>query len=377
MFYYAQAIADSETSVYLSTCSASVINQSAYKEIFPNVFILENNTITNGFSGTFRFVKNLYKFSQEATEEQSFLFYPSPLIYLELFALFYLKFKKKCRVFNELNEIRKYSSTFHKKMSLKRPVYSIKKVIYKTTFASLERLLKYYDGLICISTAIEGYGKRFNSSTIRIPILTNPNLVLNYSSGVYHQKERFNIGFSGSIHPTKENLANFLGVLGKMKTHNYAFHLNLCGNIKSEHASFLFDEVANDVNIKENISYYGNLDAKELSTFLSQQQLLVIPRGYTPQNNYGFSTKLSDYLDHGKPVLVTDVSDNKLYIQDGKNGFIIPTDDNTKMYDKLTQIINDYDSIYEDIQKHAVETSRQHFYYKNFHDALGEFLFEH
>ena len=43
-----------------------------------------------------------------------------------------------------------------------------------------------------------------------------------------------------------------------------------------------------NLEIKNNIEYFGNLNAKELSTFLNQQQLLVIPRGYTLQNHYGF-----------------------------------------------------------------------------------------
>lgn len=376
MLYYAQALGNENTSVYLLTCSSSSIDENSLKEVYPNVFILENNTKTQSFFGTYKFVKNLFKYSKAAAEEKSFIFYPSPLIYLELIALFYLKFRKKCHLYSELNEVRKYSSTFHRKASFKRPKYAIKKIIYKSVFSTLELFLRSYDGLICISTSIETYGKKFNPSTIRIPILTNPDLKQELSSEPYSQKESFNIGFSGSIHPDKENLLNFFKVLGDLKKNNYNFTLNLCGNINKEHHNLLLEQVAEELNIRDNINYYGNLNAKELSTFLNQQHLLVIPRGYTLQNNYGFSTKLSDYLDHGKPVLVTDVSDNKLFIKDGINGFIVPTDDNSKMYDKLTFIIDNYDDMYASIQKNANGTSRHSFYYKNFHEVLTQFLFK-
>ena len=161
-----------------------------------------------------------------------------------------------------------------------------------------------------------------------------------------------------------------------MKKNKYCFTFNICGPIEKKHKDLLLEQVAEDLEIKNNIEYFGNLNAKELSTFLNQQQLLVIPRGYTLQNHYGFSTKLSDYLNHGKPILVTNVSDNKLFIEDGKNGFIIPADDNEKMYHKLTYIIDNYSTLVNSIQERAIETSNNSFYYKNFTKTFSEFLFK-
>lgn len=377
MLYYAQALANENTLVYLITCSSSPINKNSFQELYPNVYILKDNTITQSFSGTFKFVKNLFKFSEESVKEKAFLFYPSPLIYLELMALFYLKLIKKCHVYSELNEVRKFSSSFHKKASLKRPKYSIKKMIYKSTFSVLELFLRFYDGLICISTSMIGYGKKFNDNLIRIPILTDPNIKLEYSNSTYSNPLAFNIGFSGTIHPDKENLLEFFKVLSKLKENKYKFSLNLCGPIDKKHADLLLINEAKYLNIKENINYYGNLNTKELSTFLNQQQLLVIPRGYTKQNHYGFSTKLSDYLNHGKPILITDVSDNKLFIKDGVNGFMVPPNDSEKMYHKIAYIVDNYNNIFNSIQCNAIETSKNSFYYKNFSEDLNKFLFKY
>ena len=376
MRYYAQSLANDNTAVYLMTCSSSAINSESLEEIFPNVFILKNNIKTQSFSGTFKFIKNLFKFSKDAAEKSVFLFYPSPLVYLEIIAMYYIKWRKKCRVFYELNEIRKYTATFQPKLSLSKPKYSIKKIVYKTVFSSLERLLKSYNGLICISTSIEEYGQKFNTSTIRIPILTNPDLKKTYSEKNYSVRNSFNIGFSGSIHPTKENLNDFFYVLTELNTLNLNFTLNLCGPIKKEHEDQLLDKKAEALGIKNRINYYGNLNEIELSTFLSQQELLVITRGYTLQNKYGFSTKLSDYLDHSKPILVTDISDNKLFIKDGVNGFIVPPNDNESMLNKLKYIIDNYDAIKDEVCKNANDTSRNSFYYQLYGNDLRTFLFE-
>ncbi|WP_396601134.1 glycosyltransferase [Algibacter sp. R77976] len=376
MLYYAQALANKNTSVYLVSCSSSTINKKSFKEVLPNVFILNNNNLTYSFLGTFKFVKKLYKFSKKTQTENAFIFYPSPLVYLEITSLFYLKLIKREAVFYELNEVRKHTSAFHKKSSFKRLKYSIKKIIFKTSFSFLELFLCFYDGLICISSAIEEYGKKFNKNTIRIPILTNPDLKKEFSNIIYSKGNSFNIGFSGKIHPDKENLLNFFKVLSKLKNKGIVFTLNLCGPIEEKHKNLLLDKAAKSLNIKENINYYGNLNTKELSTFLSQQQLLVIPRGYTKQNHFGFSTKLSDYLNHGKPILITDVSDNKLFIKDSYNGFIVPADDNEKMLTKIEQIVKNYNDIYEVIERNAMETSKKSFYYRNFESRMSIFLFK-
>lgn len=376
MKLYAQSLADNNTSIYLVTCSSSKLSEDSFKEIFPNIFVLQNNKITYSFHGTFKFIINLYKFSISKFDEKSFLFYPSPLVYLELIALLYLKLIKKCKVYYELNEVRKYSATFEDRISIRKPLYTIKKILYKTTFSFMQVFLMAYDGLICISTAIEDYGKKFNSSTIRIPILTDPYNKINPSKNIYFKENSFNLGFSGSIQPHKENLINFLSVLGKLKENQIDFTFNLCGYIKPDHHDLL-NQMADKLAIKDQIIYYGNLNNKELSTFLSQQQLLVIPRGFTLQNKYGFSTKLSDYLDHGKPILITKVSDNNLFIIDGENGFIVEPDNNDMMYNKLLYIINNIKLFEQKIKITTIDTSLRYFYFKNYKVILTNFLFKH
>ena len=284
--------------------------------------------------------------------------------------MIYLKGFKKRAVFYELNEIRKYTSSFHAPLSLKKVRYSLKKIVYKSVFNLIQFLLIFYDGLICISTSIEKYGKRYNKNTLRIPILTNPNIIIEQSGKNYKTQSKFNIGFSGSIHPTKENLRDFIEVLSRVRNSGHDISFNLCGNISASYLKYLLQ----DCHLKDEIYYYGNLNEIELSTFLSQQDLLVIPRGYTLQNKFGFSTKLSDYFNHKKIVLLTDVSDNGLFIEDGVNGFIVQPNNKEHMYNKLTFIIKNYDSVKKVIIPNTLKTSQEVFDYSLYSNLLRNFL---
>lgn len=370
MGYYAKALANNSDSVYILSCSTNEIFKDNFTEVSPNVFTQTEVSLTSGFFKSLFFLRRMSAFSKKNEGNTTFILYPYPLIFLEILSVLYLKFYKKAKVFYEFNEIRKYSSSFHDSISLKKTWYSIKKVTFITTFTLLEPLLYFFDGLICISTNIEKYGKKHNNHTLRIPILTDPNCISEKSNSIYTTKEVFNIGFSGSIAPSKENLDDFINVLKKAREQNFKISFNLCGTISDSYRKYLLLEQ----DIFPNINYYENLNNKELSTFLSQQDLLVIPRGYTLQNHYGFSTKLSDYLNHKKMILLTNISDNSLYIIDGVNGFIVPPNDNDKMLEKLIYIIENFETLKNGIIKNALNTSKEKFHYTIFKEQMAFFL---
>jgi glycosyltransferase involved in cell wall biosynthesis len=370
MGYYAKALANDIDKVYLLSCSTNEISIENFNEISPNVYTQKDVSLTSGFFKSLFFIRKMNAFANKNSKNKTFILYPYPLIFLELLSIFYLKFFSRAKVFYEFNEIRRYSSSFHDSVSLKKVWYSIKKVTFITTFTVLEPLLYFFDGLICISTSIETYGKKYNKNTLRIPILTDPNAVSEKSNLIYATEGLFNIGFSGSIAPSKENLDDFIDVLKSARAQNYKISFNLCGMISDSYRKYLLDEQ----DVFPNINYYENLNNKELSTFLSQQDLLVIPRGYTLQNNFGFSTKLSDYLNHKKMILLTDISDNSLFIKDGVNGFIVPPNNNDKMLEKLVYIIENFEKLKNDIIDNASNTSKDKFHYAIFEEQMTTFL---
>jgi len=368
--YYAKALASNSNNVYLVSCCDNKFTDENFDEIEPNIFLLERKNVTTNFIKTFSFIKRLDSFANRKTSNYTFIFYPYPLVSLELLALIYLKGYKKRSLFYELNEVRKHTSSFHAPLSLKKIKYSLKKIIYKSVFTLMQLLLYFYDGLICISTSIEQYARKYNKNTLRIPILTDPNILIESSGKNYRTQSKFNIGFSGSIHPSKENLKDFLEVLSRVKKSGHCISFNLCGNISDSYLKYLLQ----DCNLKDEIYYYGNLNEIELSTFLSQQDLLVIPRGFTLQNKYGFSTKLSDYFNHKKIVLLTDVSDNGLFIEDGVNGFIVQPNNKEQMFKKLTFIIQNYNSVKKVIIPNTLKTSQEVFDYSLYRNLLRNFL---
>jgi len=73
-------------------------------------------------------------------------------------------------------------------------------------------------------------------------------------------------------------------------------------------------------------------------------------------------------------ILLTDISDNKLYIKDKENGFIVAPNDEEAMYHKLIDIIENFDSYTNTVLPNAANTSKKEFNYLLFKEPLRSFL---
>src|SRR5690554_4107483 len=195
----------------------------------------------------------------------------------------YLRLIKRKKVYLEVNEVRRYGQGVQSK-SLK---------YYK--YALHERLAKYFNGLVCISTNIEAYYKQYNQNTLRVPILTNTDV--NYCNNCdYKEGQIFNIGFTGSVHLQKENLLVFFSALRILADKGYDIKFNLYGPIYNSES---FYKKVSSAGLNNVVQYHGVVQQELLPQEMAKQNLLVLPRAENNQNKYGFSTKLSEYMVSG------------------------------------------------------------------------------
>lgn len=308
------------------------------------------------------FLKNLVSISDIST---SFLLYPSSYVTFDMGVLLYLKQIKKKKVFCEINEVRKYSvSSSNQKLSINYLKHNFN-----------EYLAKYYDGLICISTNIEKYYSKFNKNILRVPILSNLNNFESVKSS-YNSNSIFNIGFTGFISIEKENFGTFFEALKIIKLKKYKFLLNLYGGASNKELKDL-SELVREKGLSENVKYHGKVNQEEIIKILRNQQLLVLPRRENLQNKYGFSTKLSEYVLSGVPILITDVSDNLLYFKDNINALVVNADDANDFATRIMNLIDNYKNEEKKLSQNALIVAKKHFDFRIYGEKMANFLFNH
>lgn len=382
---FAKALAKENSIYFLSSDRVNSYSKEKIIEIEKNIFVeakgnrLKNNYLTKLFYPFYQllFVIKTYSFSKKLNSKIVFYLYPSTKTLLDFIVAFYLIKMKNQKVFYEANEIRKFTPYLQNKESFfKSPTKYILRKTKHFKYVISEKLTTYYNGLLCISTNIESYLKKYNPRTLIIPILTNINNMVSESPKFYNDKESFIICFGGMINVKKENLEFFFAALGQLNEKYSKFEFHMYGPISSYDKNQIFNRLVKLYSLENKVHYMGARDQKELSIVYSKYHLLVIPRGFNLQNHYGFSTKLSEYLLSRVPVLVTNVSDNSLYIKDNFNGFIVEPDNSEIMADKLFEIINNYNKMVNPIIKNAENTIKEKFHYEVYSDKINDFLWQ-
>ena len=373
----AKSLAMGDAKVFL--CSLTQISNGSLKlsEFYPNVYHLESrNNKKESFLHLLHFLYSLNKFIKDRNSESVIYLYPTPRIFHDFVYLFYFKIIKRYKFYCEINELRATNlfTLSTPKNILAKFYFYLKFVFYFIVFKLNEIQVFFYDGIIVISRNLEEYFLGLSKKIIRIPILCDLSEINYEDQASTYQAGVFKICFSGSIAVRKEGfdlLFEALSLVNQKK--NVELYLyGFIGDNDNYKLNFLIERY----KIKSKVFYLGHIVPDKLTQEFRKYNLLILPRPLNKQTKYGFSTKLSEYLVSGVPVLVTDVSDNSFYIKDGYNGFIIPPGSLSEMVRKIFDIIDNYNKYFYTVTTNAYKTAQENFDYKLFTSTLINFFFK-
>lgn len=147
------------------------------------------------------------------------------------------------------------------------------------------------------------------------------------------------ITYVGSLFVRKEGLDILIASFSCIKDEFRDFKLRIIGH-------------NNEVNLKEVVTLlvkYNvydrteillDVDNKEIPKLLCESYLLAITRERNSQTDYGFPTKLVEYLASSRPVLTTAVSDIPIFLTDGISAYIPEEITIDSVTEKLRQALN-------------------------------------
>lgn len=345
-------------------------------ELFPGIHHLKTKEKKEGNSLHLRkYLISLNHFMKQRGSAKVLYLYPTVFVFRDFLYLLYFK-TRGYRLFCDINELRATNAfTYSRPGKISQRFYSLLKALYEFIYYKLSELqAPFYNGIVVISTRLAQYFSRLNNRVLRVPILCDSDTAGDAGQLAVSSDSAFKICFAGFINCRKEGFDTLFAALQEVNKEKQV-HLYLYGILIDQEKQAL-DQLASRFQLKDKVFYKGNIEPEELSEEFGKYHLLILPRPLRKQTQFGFSTKLSEYLTSGVPVLLTDVSDNAIYIKDNYNGFLIAPDSFAAMESKLKWIIDNYNEYSSVVAENALLTAREVFDYRNYSVPLIDFLFE-
>lgn len=248
--------------------------------------------------------------------------------------------------------------------------YEDRRMIKKIdTNLRMKYIHKKLDGVICISSYLEKYYKKYVETMILPPLIDISEKKWKVKSEEINNN-KINLIYSGNPGKHKDKLNYIIESLNNINKENYTFRV--LGISKERYLDYYPEHKDILKEMGEKIKFLGRVTHQESIKFIKAADFVIFIRENKRVNNAGFPTKFVESITCGIPVITTNTSDLSNYLHDGKNGYFININNKNKKISYLNNIL--------EIDREKINSMKLYcrnssiFYYKNYLNDVKDFL---
>lgn len=243
---------------------------------------------------------------------------------------------------------------------------------YREHIRRIEKKNKKVDGIIAISRLFEQHYSFMKVPTLRIPtILDVKNIEFRYKS---ENDKTYHIIFAGSLGKGKEKMEPIFLALKKVNRSKTKIVFDIYGSNEQgvlnniDGNKDLWEEVRSFVNV------HGYIPQNEVENVVREADFTIFIRPIRRSSNAGFPTKFAESMAVGTPVITNNTGDIGLYLEDGKNGFLLGNGSESEIVQVFESITSCNPSEYSEMRKNARVTAEKYFDYSKYVEDMKSLL---
>lgn len=198
-----------------------------------------------------------------------------------------------------------------------------------------------YDGFIVISDLLANVinrKKRKSASIIKIPILSEKPISISSPDS-----PPFSLPYiihAGSMFEEKDGLIGCLQAfaIAKRKLNTDILYI-IAGDITSSPVKSEIKSLIQTEDLDSSVFFIGCQTKNELCYYYKHASLAIINKYETKQNNYGFATKISEYIAFGIPMILTMVGEINNYFKNNYNAILVEPNSIEQLSDAIVKLI--------------------------------------
>lgn len=223
-------------------------------------------------------------------------------------------------------------------------------------------LNKKVDGLIVISDFLYDFYKD------SLPVVTLPPLVdisdriWSINTPAKNDESRLKLVFAGIPGKHKENLKLVVEAITSLGSIRSQIRFDVVGITEKEYRS-LYD-ISDDIALPPEVIFHGKCDHEKTLKYVKNADYSVLIRPSNITTKAGFSTKFTESVSAGTPVIANDIGDVKHYITSTKCGILV---DENNLCEELRVLIT---------CRQRMNFDRSMFDYHRYIECVSDFLIE-
>ena len=225
--------------------------------------------------------------------------------------------------------------------------------LYKKSVSKLE-------GLFVITPALKRYYvEKMGVSPNKIEIV---NMIVDPErfKGYDNVAPEDYITYCGIVSINKDGVSNLINSFALIANKHQQYKLRIIGPYESEEIKSQIQTIVNNCGLEDRIEFTGSVSHAEMPRLLCSSKILALSRPDNSQSQYGFPTKLGEYLMTERPVVMTKVGNVEDYLTHQKDAILAEPDNVEDFAEKLEWVIDNYTEASE-IGKRGKDTALRHF----------------
>ena len=220
---------------------------------------------------------------------------------------------------------------------------------YSTTNSIVYRLQEYIGrgeaknatGMLAQTHSLKEYYSKYgvkNSEVINMFVDTSrfENLKIDKSTKY--------IAYCGTICKHKDGVDDLIKAFEVVHQKHPEYKLYLIGAFEALYGDEEYlRNMVKEKGLNDVIVFTGRVKPTDIPGLLANASILALARPVNPQTQYGFPTKLGEYLCTGNPIVLTEVGEIGMYMKDHINCIFAKPDNHIDFAEKLLWTIENYD----------------------------------
>jgi glycosyltransferase involved in cell wall biosynthesis len=208
------------------------------------------------------------------------------------------------------------------------------------TFLYVKIIYKYYAGFLVMTRPIRELLISLGVNEKKIIIINQTVSMNRFRPGVENSGESDYFAFIGSLNQQKDGILTTLDAMSLvLKTHPNV-KLKVAGYGSKEDLA-IFKEKIVMLNLKKNVEFLGSLNAQKAIALIVNAIGLLSSRPESIQAEYGFPTKIAEYLATANPVITTLTGELRFLLTNNVNAFIVSSNEQADFAERWLSLLND------------------------------------